>query len=322
MSFIYFTDNFGDPKPLLYDFDSHVVERLNDHNFINIKRTSVPHTIPKEHVLAILQGTHSHVNKVYAEFVRMKEKAAGDQCFGASKMIYKYIIKLLRDGIATQSVDKTEYLPLLTYDMWSPSVILDKDDRYIALNGRREFFAKPGFQNDPKLDDWGLAPIYIPPVKFILGDMLFDSASSAKHQARIQAAIYYTVEHSALDLKHPWYDNVLVHPPAGQGDLGAAGFARRLALEIEKGVVTNAIGLFNISWLTNKWYIENLIPYETATVAIDLRPRLMRPVGYAGSKETNAPSPMIFWYYGKKVNEFEKAFTPFGYFRPGAHQRT
>jgi hypothetical protein len=49
---------------------------------------------------------------------------------------------------------------------------------------------------------------------------------------------------------------------------------------------------------------------------------LMRPVGYAGSKETNAPSPMIFWYYGKKVNEFEKAFTPFGYFRPGAHQRT
>ena len=150
--------------------------------------------------------------------------------------------------------------------------------------------------------------------KALGGTIDTDPASCEIANKVVRAKTYYTKETDGL--RHEWHGTVLLNPPYNSKDIAA--FTTKLLGEMTKGNVTQAIVMcqpkVDAKWFTNAARAASIFCF-TRRIAF-WNPNKPMPTGMFISSGTAIKPTMgqAFFYFGKHVGRFRKAFRSYGHF--------
>lgn len=175
----------------------------------------------------------------------------------------------------------------------------DLSDAYKALtNGNGDILATK-FTGDQE----SFTPaIYVEAARVAMGKIDLDPASNPQAQKTVKADVFYTKSDNGLEKS--WTGNVFLNPPYSHPDI--ALFVDKLLHHFTNGDVFQAILLTNDN--TDTAWFQSSARKASAVCFVSKRINFLKNNGETSSP-TNGQS---FFYFGKRVKEFCREFSPFG----------
>ena len=153
----------------------------------------------------------------------------------------------------------------------------------------------------------GGSDCYTPPkiielVRFTMGSIDLDPASSDLAQKTVQAGAYYTKEQNGL--VHPWFGNIFLNPPFDWKTTTA--FTNKLCDEWEYGNFNQAVFLAPVytysAWFQRASNVSDLLCLVSGKIQFCL----------AGGGKNTVPTGTVFFYFGDKEKVFAERFRTLG----------
>jgi len=154
-------------------------------------------------------------------------------------------------------------------------------------------------------NEWYTPFEHIEAARQLLGVIDLDPASSVTAQAVVKAAKFYTLADDGL--KHNWHGRIWLNPPYAQPAIQR--FTEMMVREVNAGRVTEAVMLTH-NYTDTEWFhiaesVCSAICFTRGRIAF------LDPDG----RKAAPTQGQAFFYYGKRLKEFSKAFCKFGFVR-------
>ena len=152
-------------------------------------------------------------------------------------------------------------------------------------------------------NDWHTPEMYISAAREFMGGIDVDPASSEIAQRTVRAKRYHTTEDDGLN--HEWKGRVWINPPYSQPAI--YNFMQKLHEEYSNGNMDEGIALTH-NYTDTRWF--QLAASNVSAICFTRgRIGFVNPEG----KKAAPTQGQAFLYYGKRPQEFIKAFSCFGF---------
>jgi len=206
-------------------------------------------------------------------------------------------------GITKQDSHRWQQIAGIAGDKFTAFVQATKDagEELTTAAAVRVAKGKPPIAHHTGESEWYTPASYVGAARAVMGGIDLDPASCAIANEVVGATTFYAMQDDGLE--QPWAGRIWMNPPYSTPLIGR--FCAKLVDEYQAGAVTEAITLTNNA--TDTAWFHGLAPVASAVCFTKGRVKFWHP-----DREATPLQGQALLYLGDGVDEFQRAFRPFG----------